>query len=185
MDLINVIYDNRHTPSDYERLLGEFIRQGITAYKFWDAIVLKDSVVKSINASHKMIVRWAKENNLSEVTIAEQDVFFTANNAWQHYLKNKPKQYDVYVSATYIMPVSHNKLTGFQLYTVSQKFYDKFLSVPDNEHIDNAICDLRGDYKICYPFAALQRPGFSANNPGEPVNYQAGCGITEADIYRG
>lgn len=51
MDL-NIIYDNRHS-EDYGRLLGEFMVQDIYDFKFWDAVILKDSVVKSINASHK------------------------------------------------------------------------------------------------------------------------------------
>lgn len=180
---IHVIFDSRHTPQDYERLLGEFITQGITKFKFWDAIILKESIIASINASHKMIVQWAKDNNLPEVTIAEQDLFFPAKDGWQHYLKNKPKDFDVYVASTYVFPIKENKLIGFHLYTVRSKFYEQFLSVKDDLHIDNAICDLKGDYKICYPFAALQRPGFSVNSPGAPVDYNKI--IKQEDIYYG
>jgi|SRR3954463_7399100 len=180
---IHIIFDNRQQ-HDYERLLGEFIRQGITSYRFWDCIRLDDSVIKSINESHKMIVRWAKENNFDEICIAEQDVFFPAKDGWEYFLKNKPKEYDLYLSSTYIRPVSLGLLTGFHLYFVSKKMFDRFLSVPNDQHIDNAVCDLKGDYKICYPFAALQKPGFSANNR-EQVNYNKGCGLEDKDIYRG
>ena len=185
MDIVNVIYDYRHTPEDKERLIAEFLEQGIENYKFWDAVVLKHSVIESINSSHKMIVSWAKENKLPEVCIAEQDVFFTSKNSWKYFLEQKPKEYTVYVGATYVMPPSQNLLTGFQLYFVHSNFYDQFLSVPNSVHIDNAICDLKSNHKICYPFVALQRPGFSANNPGEPVNYNKGCGVKEKDIYTG
>lgn len=180
MDL-NIIYDNRWD-KDYGRLLGEFIEQGITKYKFWDAIVNKDSVVGSINASHKMIVRWAKENGLKDVAIAEQDLHFTAPDAWQYFLKNKPEDYDIYLASTYILPISNNRICGFHLYILNERFYDSFLSVPDLAHIDTAVCDLKGKYVFCYPFPALQRAGFSANCKAE-VNYN---GILEPkDIYKG
>ncbi len=59
---INIIYDERHTPQDKERLIREFAEQGITDYKFWDAIVLKDKpIVDSIASSHKMIVQYYKD----------------------------------------------------------------------------------------------------------------------------
>lgn len=85
---INIIYDNRHTAEDYSRLICEFTEQGISNYKFWDAIVLKDSVVDSISASHKMIIQYAKDNGLKKVCIAEQDLTFTCPTAWQYFLDN-------------------------------------------------------------------------------------------------
>jgi hypothetical protein len=63
-----------------------------------------------------------------------------------------------------VVPVELKKVTGFHLYIISQEFYDRFLSVPDSVHIDVAMDDLEGDYHFCYPFPALQRAGFSANN---------------------
>ncbi len=160
---IHIIFDNRHN-DDYERLLGEFIIQGLTKYHFWDATVLKDSVVKSINASHKKIVQWAKDNGKEYVIVAEQDLTFTCPTAWKYFLDNIPKQFDLYLACTYIVPVSNNKICGFHLYIIHSKFYDKFLSVKDDLHIDTAMDSLEGDYIFCYPFPALQRRGFSANN---------------------
>lgn len=184
MDItINVILDNRHTPEDYPRLIGEFIKQGIVKYRFWDGVILKDSVVASINASHKKIVKWAKENKKKVVVIAEQDLYFTSPNAWQYFLDNMPKGFDLYLWGSYVIPISNNVICGFQLYVVSEKFYDEFLNVPDNEHIDTAMNDIKGDYHFCYPFPALQRPGFSANNPGGVVNYNAI--LKPEDIYNG
>lgn len=178
---INIIYDDRHS-EDYGRLLGEFIVQGICSYKFWDCIRLDDSVIKSINASHKMIVRDAKKRRLKECCIAEQDLTFSHLTSWEYFLKNKPEHFSVYVASTYLMPHTLNKLTGFHLYIIQEWFYDEFLSVPDDEHIDNAICDLNSNHKICYPFPALQRPGFSANSKVE-VNYNQL--LSKEDIYIG
>lgn len=177
---IHVIFDARHS-EDYGRLLGEFIEQGIDHYRFWDAVVLKDSVVKSINASHKMIVRWAKANGKEYVVIAEQDLKFTAPTSWKYFLKNKPQEFDLYLACSYIVPVTNNKICGFHLYIIHSKFYDKFLSVDDNVHIDTAMDSLDGNYIFCHPFPAIQRVGFSANN-------HAICDynklLREEDIYK-
>jgi len=178
---LNVIYDNRH-PEDYGRLLGEFIQQEITKFVFWTAIVLPDSVVKSINLSHKTIVQFAKDNGYKECCIAEQDLAFSCPTSWEYFLKNKPDKYSLYLWGSYIVPISNNKVCGLQLYFIDSSFYDAFLSAPDNVHIDTYMDELKGDYHYCYPFPALQRPGFSANN-------KAICDYNKIlepkDIYKG
>lgn len=180
-----VLHDDRR-PERYETLLQELKTQGITDYEIVrPEIDPKKQPFENINLAHKSLVMMAKQNGMDEIAIAEDDVMFTCPTSWEYFLKNKPNEYSVYVAATYIMPPSHNLLTGFQLYMVHYSFYDQFLSVPSSTHIDNAICDLKSNHKICYPFAALQHPGYSANHPGEQVNYNAGCGITEKDLYRG
>lgn len=185
MDIVNVIYDIRHTPQDYGRLLNEFEEQGIVDYKFWDAVVLKDKpIVDSIAASHKMIVRWAKDNNISQCCVVEQDATFTSPNAWKYFLDNKPEIFDLYLWGSHTVPLQNSIVCGFQLYIIAEKFYDQFLAVPNNNHIDTAMCDIKGDYHFCYPFPCLQRPGYSVNND-DIVNYTVGCGIQEKDIYRG
>ena len=60
------------------------------------------SVVRSISASHKMIVQWAKDNNMESVTIGEQDLMFTAPDAWDYYLKQMPQSFDVYLGCSYV-----------------------------------------------------------------------------------
>lgn len=177
MDL-NIIYDNRHS-EDYGRLLGEFMVQDIYDFKFWDAVILKDSVVKSINASHKKIVQWAKDNNKKEVCIGEQDLTFPAKDGWKYFLKNKPDDYDIYLGCSY---VPNDIICGFHLYVINESFYNKFLSIPDHEHIDTAANDLGGKYVFCKPYPALQRAGFSANNMTD-VNYNSV--LKEEDIYKG
>ena len=169
---LNLILDSRRVEK-YEPLIKELAAQNITDYEIWPCVIMND-VPQSINASHKMIVRDAKEKGLPEVCLAEDDVFFPAADGWQHFLRNKPspEDYDIYVAATYCIPISNNILCGFHLYCVSAKFYNAFLSIPDKEHIDTAANDLKGVWKFCYPFAALQRPGFSANNMSI-VNYNA------------
>ncbi len=182
---LHILHDDRRFER-YEPLMEELITQGITDYEIVrPEIDPTKQPFENINLAHKALVRMAKEKGMEEICIAEDDVMFTHPTAWKYFLENKPKEYTVYVAATYIMPPSLNLLTGFQLYMVHHSFYDQFLSVPNPMHIDNAICDLKSNHKICYPFAALQRPGYSANHPGETVNYNIGCGIKEHDLYKG
>jgi len=176
---INVIYDDRQS-EDYQRLLDEFKVQGISNSVFWKAVIDKNDVVSSINSSHKMIVSWAKYTKKPFVVIAEQDLHFTCIGAWDYFMQNKPEDYDLYLACTYIPPISNNQVCGFHLYVVNEKFYDKFLSVPSDKHIDTSMNDLGGDYKFCYPFPALQRSGYSFNNKAV-VNYNAV--LTKEDIY--
>lgn len=182
---LHILHDDRR----FERkktLLKELATQGITDYEIIQPeIDQKKQPFENINLAHKSLVRMAKEKGMEEIAIAEDDVMFTHPTAWKYFLDNKPQDYTVYVAATYLMPPSQNLLTGFQLYIVHNSFYDAFLSVPEKVHIDNAICDLKSNHKICYPFVALQHPGYSANHPGQTVNYNSGCGIQEKDLYRG
>lgn len=178
MGIIHVIYDNRH-PSDYERLIGEFEKQNIIDYNFWQAEVYPHSVLESITASFKKIVRWAKENNLDEVQIAEQDLFFTSPNSYKYFIENKPKEFDVYISGSYLTDnrneyksplIKVREWVGNHLIIVHSKYYDIFLNIPDNNHVDTIQSGL-GDFYVCFPYIGLQRPGRSANNNNELVNY--------------
>lgn len=179
---IHVIHDNRRIERE-EPLHMEMHNQGLSRsdYVMWPASVLGD-VPSSINHSHKRIVEWAKIEELPMVCIAEDDLQFTATDAFEYYLKNMPKSFDLYLACTYITPVSLKKVVGFHLYIIHQKFYDKFLNVAPNVHIDTAMDDLDGDYHFCYPFPAIQRAGFSANNMAV-VNYNSV--LKDEDIYGG
>lgn len=179
---INIIFDNRYS-DDYERLLAEFKTQGIEQFRFWDAVVIATKPsYECINASHKKIVRWAKEKELSECIIMEQDCTFPSKYGWQHFLNNKPQEFDIYSAATYVEDTNNkNILCGFQLYIVNNSFYDAFLSVDDKLHIDTEVANLKGDFHVCRPFAALQRPGWSSNNMAQ-VNYNSL--LKPEDIYQ-
>lgn len=175
---LNIIFDSRR-PEKYDPLISELERQNITDYELWPCIMYPD-VVASINASHKMIVRDAKEKKLKYVCIAEDDLWIPHEKGWQYYLDNMPDDFDLYLACTLVTPVTNNVVCGFHLYMVAEKFYDTFLAAPDVAHIDSAMNDIKGDYKFCYPFAAIQRPGYSHNNKTE-VNYN---GIfQEQDVY--
>ena len=161
---INIILDNRRQ-DDYDRLLAEFEIQGISNYRFWDAITDKKTVIECINASHKMIVRDAKDRCLPYVVIMEQDCTFPAMDGWKYFIKNIPEQFDIFSAATYVDDLEDkNILCGFHLYIVNSCFYDTFLSVINTGHIDTEVDNLKADFKVCRPFAALQRKGWSFNH---------------------
>lgn len=176
---VHLIYDNRPQPDKMILLSEEIQKQRIVLAKIWEPI-LSNSVVESINATHKAIVRYAKEKRLPEICIMEDDNYFPAIDGWEYFIKNKPDRFDAYMAGTYLInrPEDYSppviKVDGWvgnHLIIISQKYYETFLSVPDNEHIDVAQ-NGRGDFYVCFPFAALQRPGFSANCRVE-VNYNS------------
>ncbi len=180
-----ILHDNQRSER-LEPLLKELKTQGITNYEIIQPVVDPSKFpFENINHAHKSLVRMAKEKGMKEICIAEDDLMFTSPNAWNYFLENKPKDYTVYLGGTYHMPIDLNLIIGFHLYIVHESFYDLYLSVPDKSHIDNSICDLKSNHKICYPFIALQRSGYSANHPGQIVDYNEGCGIKETDLYRG
>lgn len=177
---LNIILDSRRIEK-YHPLMNELEEQGIEDFELWPCLMF-DSIVESINASHKMIVRDAQERGLKEVCIAEDDLMFPAKDGWKYFLDNKPEDYDLYLAATYVVTKPLKHICGFHLYCVHEKFYEKFLSVPDESHIDTVMDSVKGDFVFCYPFAALQRPGFSANNKSV-VNYN--LILKKEDIYGG
>lgn len=180
--LLNVIY-NDNQPERFEPLMNELMAQGIH-YRLWPPVEAK-TAVESINLTHKSIVRAAKILNLSMVAIAEDDIMFPAKDGWQYFLSKTPKEFDIYSAATYVDDLENkNHLCGFHLYVVRSNFYEKFLSVPDGSHIDTAIDELGGNFVVCRPFAALQRPFRSANHPEIPIsNYN--LVVKKEDIYYG
>lgn len=174
---IHLLYDNRPQPDKLPLVMGEFERQALFLHKVWEPIAAK-TVVESINLSFKQIIRYAKEKGLPEVCIMEDDIMFTSLGAWDYFLKSKPENFDIYIGGNYLIddPDSYsppfikvNEYVGNQLIVVHEKYYDRFLSVPTLAHVDTIQKGL-GDFYVCYPMVALQRPGFSAN-AGDKVNY--------------
>ena len=174
---LNVIFDSRRNER-YDLLVSEFKKCKVEKFVIWPCIIIPD-VVASINLSHKMVVKEAKELGLEYCILAEDDLEFTCVDSWRYFIDNIPASFDLYLACTYLMPLSNNKICGFHLYIVHSKFYDKFLSVPDHLHIDTAMDDLGGDYHICYPFPAIQRPGWSAC-----WESRGGDGLSEAERDR-
>jgi hypothetical protein len=162
-----------HRQSDYDRLprlFNELQTQGIVRFDFWEGVYDVMSVKRGINLAHKQIVLNAKQRNLEEVLIFEDDIRFCGNGAFDEYLRNKPVQYDIYLGGIYLGEIDQfNKVksfSGLHCYCVHNRFFDKFLSMPDDEHLDR-ILENKGEYYVSYPFTSIQYNGVSSNTRKE------------------
>lgn len=137
------------------------------AVRFWEGIIDKRGSHAGINLAFKKIVRWAKEQKLPKAIIAEDDIVFSAPGAWQYYLENMPSQFDIYSGGIYSGQIVGNRImngySGNTLITVHQKFYDFFLSLPDDNHLDRRLGNHAHEklYLLCLPFCVYQIEGYS------------------------
>lgn len=167
---VNVIHD----PTNLQRaaLLAKEIAKNNLSVKFWPAI--KGDIAEA----HKQVVRWAKENKLKEVIIAEDDFFFYSKWGFDYFLDYKPKSFDVYVGGIYTggraLPNEGNivtRFTGLHFYVVHSRFFDLFLDLDTSrEGIDLAISRSAqsgfGKIVCCYPYAVVQQELPSTNKIG-------------------
>lgn len=169
MPLLNII--NLKSRKDrLELIKQEISEQGITPM-FWDGIIHPNSRT-GICRAHKQIVRFAQMNNFPSTIIAEDDLHFTSPNGWNYFLSQIPESYDLFLGGVYSGFIIENKVSkfsGLTLYSISSRFYDIFLSMPENINIDNALGG-KGEYFVCSPFVCKQHNGFSDNVKKE-VNY--------------
>lgn len=117
----------------------------------------------NISRAFKQIVRWAKDQNMPHVCIAEDDMLFTSPNAWKYYLENIPKDYDLYLGGIYNGELFEktrivNGYSGNTLVTVHERFYDFFLKADENMDLDNylGMFAFEKRYIVCYPFVVKQ-----------------------------
>lgn len=191
--IANILYDP-YRPVPNETLFEEIKRQEID-HKLWEAVTDPQSAPRSINLGHKQIVLHAKLTGQKKICIMEEDVWFPADDGWDYFLANEPANYDLYLGGIYGLNQSamnrmegsgtveiHN-FAGLHCYIIHERYYDTFLSIPDHQHIDLGNAGL-GKYLVCYPFAALQYPGYSANNRVK-VNYNEESAVPKHHIYYG
>ena len=181
--MIAILYNDRRDER-LEPLLYELYRQGIEEYKLFSPIFEgAKSIMHSISLSHKNIIRYAKDNLLESITVFEDDIMFPAKDGFAHYMSQMPESYDIYLGGCYNFRLKPGNIvdhfTATHCYTVHSKFYDTFLSVSEDVHIDTALNGL-GTYVLCYPVVAIQRPGYSANNMGFADHNQM---LKPEDIY--
>lgn len=162
--MLNII----HLPHRADRLTllkKELERQKIRDYKIWPGIKTARPSF-GIAMAHQQIVRWAIQENLPEITIAEDDIRFTADGAFTYYRQNKPSTFDLYLGGiTYGEILHDNTVTDFagtHLYTIHQNFYSTFVDQNGEMDIDRALKN-KGRFVVCNPMVAIQRNGFSDN----------------------
>lgn len=163
--VLNII----HLPDRTDRLKllnQELIDQNILKYKIWNGVIDKSIPQRGISKAHKQIVKYAQEYKLTEILIAEDDLHFTSKGAFDYFIKNKPYNYDIYLGGIHEGKIKEDSTVedfcGATLYIVNSRFYDIFLSVPENINIDRAL-SYRGKFVVCNPLVAFQHNGFSDN----------------------
>lgn len=171
-----VIYDSRR-PEKYPLFIEELRLQSINEFEVHPATVLSHSVVESISESFKSVIRSAKENKDKEVCILEDDIMFPSTKSWQYFLENKPEKFDIYIGGSFVIDnrieykppiVKVNNYVGNHCIIVNESYYDMWLATDSKKHCDTVHeC---GEFYVCFPFVALQRKGWSANN-GTLVDY--------------
>ncbi len=147
--------------------MDELEKQGIDNYYLWDAVHDNRGTYQGINKAHKQIIEWAKENGLPYVTICEDDVCFFDKGAYQYFLDNEPKDYDIYLSSIFLGQIDENneteRFTGLTLYRVNYTYFDDFLGAEENEHLDIALSNIGGKFVVSNPFTTRQHNGYSTN----------------------
>ena len=162
---INII----HLPERVDRLKllkKELKWQGILDFKIWPGIVDDSIPVRGISKAHKQIVKYANDNELPEVLIAEDDLKFTSIGAFEFFLKGRPSDSDIYLSSIYYGLIAEdnsvNDFSGLTFYIVNQSFYNKFLEIPEHDNLDRLLSK-KGKFIVCNPFTVIQHNGFSDN----------------------
>lgn len=164
-----------HNPERKERresLEYESKTQGFE-YKIWEAEMHEKGHIGCLR-SHKKIIQYAKDNNLPEILIMEDDVRFCGPGSFDYFLINKPPEFDLYLAGVYYIRTNSNgtlyKFSATHCYIIHKRFYDKVLAFPENDlHIDELFTGI-GKYIVIKPYCAVQYPGFSDNIKG-PVDY--------------
>jgi len=155
-----------HRSDRYELLLKELENQHIKDFRIWDGIVDKEIVSRGIAKAHKQIVKHAKALQLPEVLIAEDDLHFMAPGAFQYFLDNRPADYDIYLGGITWGQIKENNevndFSGITLYMVNSRFFDSFLSIPEDRDLDRQLRH-KGKFIVCNPMVAIQHDGFSDN----------------------
>lgn len=144
-------------------LIKELEEQGVANYEIVGSVHDTTSIKKTINASHRNIIQKAKDEGLGKVVVFEDDIRMLGSGAWRYYLDNEPCDYDIYLGGIYLGKIVDGiakSFTAMHCYCVHERFYDTFLSVDKEKHIDEALSGL-GRYCVCDPMIAVQHNGFS------------------------
>jgi hypothetical protein len=156
-----------------DRMHKEMKRQNITDYKLWPSVHLPHHPSRTaISKAHKQIVEWAANEGVEEICIFEDDIWFPADDGWQYFLSKKPPKYDLYLVGITRGEIENGitrRYTGQFGYFIHERYYEIFLRTDEKMDIDGAQSG-RGEFYVCYPFAAFCYPGWS-DNIGGPMDH--------------
>lgn len=163
--LLNIIHLETRLDR-WSTLVKEIKKQDITDYRIWPGISTLLPKI-GISLAHKQIVAHAQAFSQPQVMIAEDDLKFTAGHGYQYFLENLPTDFDLYLGGIMYGTIKPDKtvkrFAGLTLYVVHQRFYETFLQLPDDKHLDQAL-DNKGKYVVCGPMIITQYDGYSDNH---------------------
>lgn len=134
-------------------------------------VIFKHDRKKGITISHKACVQKAKDLGLPMVAIMEDDCRFFGIWAWDYFLSQIPESFDLFMSMVYVGSFEKNNrinsvCSGMTGYIIHERFYDRFLSLPDSCHVDREITKYHKEYEffVCEKFVCEQSGVFSDNS---------------------
>ena len=158
-----------HLPHRIDRfnlLMDELRVQQIAHRRIWDGVMDKEYPAHGILKAHQQVVSYAKEEALKQITIAEDDIRFTAKQAYRYYLSNQPDDFDLYLGGITWGIINEdrrvNDFSGTSLYTINEKFFDTFLGLRPGVDFDRQLAG-KGKFIVCDPMVACQHDGYSDN----------------------
>lgn len=164
-DKVNAVSDIR-----LKLLLEELSKSGISEYTILRGVYEPSNTKKAIHEGHRQIVLEAKKNVLENCIVAEDDLVFTSPNSYRYFLSQIPKSYDLFCGLFYAGSMEGNRIMNgasgiMTLYSIHNRFYDFFLSLDTNTHIDRELGQTayKHEYYVCQPMVVTQRGGWSFN----------------------
>lgn len=140
------------------------------AYNVWEGIVHKTPCT-GISRAHKQIVQKAKDEYWPYAIIAEDDICFSAPNAWKYFLFHIPKYFDLFCGVMYDGVTDENNriittkgMSGTNtLYVINRRFFDFFLMVDESKNLDRELGKFAtlNKYILCNPMVCYQMDGVS------------------------
>lgn len=159
---------------DRFKILQKEIATQSLCVRFWPAIMDKIIPFRGVARAHKQIVRWAKEQGLQEVLIAEDDIKFFKPYAFLQFIQNKPNEYDLYLGNIFGGNIAEDNtvtdFAGLTMYYISERFYDTFLAANEMNNFDRSLAGL-GKYVVCNPMVCSQYGGYSDNKKEYVADY--------------
>jgi len=148
------------------------INQGIP-YTFVDADATQPAFT-ACTRSHKSVIMAAMQRQAPYVLVMEDDCWFPAEDGFWWFLQNWPTgPFDLYLGGIYggqqNQDGTWHRFSGTHCYVAAARFFPTFLSIAEDNNVDYALTGL-GVYRVCQPYAAIQRDGYS-DNAGKHTEY--------------
>lgn len=162
----------------YNLLMQELSKAGVGNYALWNGFYEKGNTKKAIHLGHRQIVQFAKDNHYEYCLIAEDDIVFTHPDSYRYFLQQVPSEYDLFMGLVYSGEIKDNKVMngfsgGLSLYRINRCFFEEFLSMPVDTHIDRqlGLTCYKNRYYVTPKYCVEQR-GLYSFQLRKPMNYK-------------